>query len=103
MYPPLARQARIMGTVVLDVTVASNGSVSDAHVVSGHPLLQQTTIDGVKKWLFVAQPGEARAFQLKVEFAVRGATFLQRNLTAVAEPLHLVILANGVPLETGVL
>ncbi|HME12932.1 MAG TPA: TonB family protein [Candidatus Acidoferrum sp.] len=95
MYPPLARQTRIGGTVVLDVTVAPNGSVSDAQVVSGHPLLLQATIDGVKKWLFAAQAGQQRSFELQVEYLQRGAASAHPNIRdVVVGPLHLVILAN---------
>jgi TonB family protein len=39
-YPPIARQARASGQVVVQVTIDENGSVISAHAVSGHPLLQ---------------------------------------------------------------
>jgi len=101
-YPPLARQTRTKGTVVLDVTVSADGLVSKVEVVSGHPLLQQVTIDGVKKWAFAPHQGEPRTFRLEVEFVVRTAARYSRRPSSihVSGPLHLVILANGVYLET---
>jgi TonB family protein len=39
VYPPLARQARIHGTVRYNVTIDREGAVSVMEVVSGHPLL----------------------------------------------------------------
>jgi hypothetical protein len=38
-YPPLARQTRIFGTVLVEVTVSSDGSVEKTQVVSGYPIL----------------------------------------------------------------
>jgi TonB family protein len=49
VYPPLARQAHIAGTVVLDVVVAKDGTVQTVAVVSGHPLLVTSAMDAVKQ------------------------------------------------------
>ena len=51
-YPPLARQARIQGTVVLQAVIGKDGTVQDLRVVSGHPLLTAAAIDAVKQWLY---------------------------------------------------
>ena len=101
-YPPLARQTRIKGTVVLDVTVSTGGMVTKVEVLSGHPLLQQAPIDALKKWVFAPREGEPRTFRLEVEFALRTYTRGTRRASSVhvSGPLHLVILANGVYLET---
>jgi TonB family protein len=45
IYPPLARQTRIMGDVDLRIEVRNNGTVQSAVVVRGHPLLQQAALD----------------------------------------------------------
>jgi len=50
-YPPLAKQARIQGIVVLSVDV-TNGVLNDAQVVTGHPLLQQAAKESVRQWRF---------------------------------------------------
>lgn len=52
IYPPLARQARIQGTVILDVTINKPGDASDTKLVSGHPLLAPAAIDAVKRWKY---------------------------------------------------
>ena len=39
IYPPLARQARIQGTVVLQAIIDKDGSVKNLQLVSGHPML----------------------------------------------------------------
>lgn len=57
-YPELARRMKITGVVRVDVTVAPNGSVKDARVVGGHPVLANAVVDAVKKWRFEAGPEE---------------------------------------------
>ena len=51
-YPPIALQARIQGTVVLQAVIARDGTVRDLHVISGHPLLVQAALDAVKLWRY---------------------------------------------------
>jgi protein TonB len=48
-YPPEARHARIVGTVVLRVLVGTDGSVEHVEYVSGPKQLVQATIDGVRQ------------------------------------------------------
>ncbi|MBV8846315.1 MAG: TonB family protein, partial [Bryobacterales bacterium] len=52
IYPPLAKQARIQGTVSLAVHIAADGTVKDLQVISGHPLLVEAAIDAVKQWVY---------------------------------------------------
>jgi protein TonB len=52
VYPPLARQARIQGTVVLHAIIDKDGQVAKLEVVSGHPLLVQSALDAVKEWRY---------------------------------------------------
>ena len=50
-YPPLARQARIEGKVLLRVTVNEAGEAS-VEGVSGHALLRNATVEYLKDWKF---------------------------------------------------
>src|ERR1039458_4184946 len=52
VYPPLAVQARIQGTVLLQAVVAKDGTVQELRVVSGHPLLVKAALDAVKLWRY---------------------------------------------------
>ncbi len=56
VYPQLARQMRVVGCVVLVVSIAPDGSVGDVKVQSGHPLLIQAATDAVKQWRFAPAP-----------------------------------------------
>jgi TonB family protein len=51
-YPELARKMQISGTVKIEVTVATNGTVKEARVVGGHPVLATAALDAAKKWRF---------------------------------------------------
>ncbi|MCL4524023.1 MAG: energy transducer TonB [Acidobacteria bacterium] len=52
VYPPLARQARISGTVRLHAIIAKDGTVIQLEVVNGHPLLVQAALDAVRQWRY---------------------------------------------------
>ena len=52
VYPPLAKQARIQGTVELSAIIGKDGRVQDLKVVRGHPLLVASALDAVKNWVY---------------------------------------------------
>jgi protein TonB len=52
VYPPLAKQARISGSVVLQAVISKDGSIEKLQVVSGHPMLVQSALDAVKQWKY---------------------------------------------------
>ena len=52
VYPALARKMNLSGTVKVEVVVAANGSVKDAKVVGGHPVLANAALEAVRKWRF---------------------------------------------------
>jgi len=52
MYPPLARQTRISGTVKLHAIIGKDGTVQQLNVESGHPLLVQAALDAVRQWRY---------------------------------------------------
>lgn len=52
IYPPLAKQARIQGTVRLEAIISRQGLIENLRVVSGHPLLIQSALDAVRQWRY---------------------------------------------------
>ena len=52
VYPPLAKQARIQGTVKLQAIIAKDGSIAQLEVISGHPLLVASALDAVRQWRY---------------------------------------------------
>jgi protein TonB len=67
-YPPLARQARIQGVVVLTAVIDKDGNIQNLQVVSGHPLLAPAAIEAVKQWRY--KPFLLNGQPLEVETAV---------------------------------
>jgi protein TonB len=51
-YPPLARQARIQGIVVLRAMISREGKIENLQVITGHPLLVKSAMDAVLQWRY---------------------------------------------------
>ena len=98
IYPPLARQTRISGTVVAKVSVANDGKVDHVELVSGHPLLHQTVVDSLQKWTFSPQAGEPRTFELRCEFALEFSPSSRGGFAI--EPFHLIVFASPPIIDT---
>jgi protein TonB len=58
-YPDLARKMNITGVVKIEVTVAPNGTVKQARVIGGHPVLANAALDAAKKWRFEPAAAES--------------------------------------------
>jgi protein TonB len=52
IYPPIAKSARVQGTVVIQATISKNGTIENSHAVSGPTMLRQAALDAVKSWRF---------------------------------------------------
>jgi protein TonB len=51
-YPPLAKQARIQGTVRFNAVIGKDGTIQNLTLVSGHPLLIPSAQDAVRQWVY---------------------------------------------------
>jgi TonB family protein len=58
-YPELAQRMKLTGVVRVQVTISPNGSVKDAKLMGGHPVLATAALDAIKKWRFENGPDEA--------------------------------------------
>ena len=75
-YPPLARQARIQGSVVLQAVISKDGAIENLRLMSGHPMLAPAAIDAVKQWRYKpyilnGEPVEVET-QITVNFTLAG-------------------------------
>jgi protein TonB len=52
VYPQLARAARISGVVKLVGVIATDGTIQQLQVISGHPLLVRAALDAVRQWVY---------------------------------------------------
>ena len=69
VYPSLAREARIGGTVVVDAVIDEHGNVVQARVVSGHPLLIGAALKAVLQWKY--EPTTLNGQPVSVELQVQ--------------------------------
>ena len=69
VYPPLARETHIGGTVVVDAVIDEHGNVVQAHVVSGHPLLMDAALKAVLLWKY--EPTTLNGQPVSVELQVQ--------------------------------
>jgi len=51
-YPPLAKQARVQGTVKFQAIIGKDGTIQNLQLLTGHPLLVPAATDAVKQWLY---------------------------------------------------
>ena len=88
-YPPLARQARVQGAVLLKALISKDGSITNLELISGHPMLAPAAIDAVKQWKY-------RPYLLNGE-PVEVETQVQVNFTLGGDPAASATTAAGTP------
>lgn len=52
VYPDLARKMNLSGAVKVEVLVGLNGTVKEAKVLGGHPVLASAALEAARKWRF---------------------------------------------------
>jgi protein TonB len=52
MYPPIAKAARVQGTVVLQATISKTGTITGLRVISGPAMLTQAAMEAVQSWRY---------------------------------------------------
>jgi protein TonB len=51
-YPPIAKAARVQGTVVLQATISKTGTIENLKVISGPAMLTGSALDAVRTWRY---------------------------------------------------
>ena len=51
-YPAIAKAAKVQGTVILEIVVNKEGSVTSAKALKPVPLLDEAALAAVKKWKY---------------------------------------------------
>jgi TonB family protein len=67
VYPPIARDSYLEGTVVVRATVAPDGRLSDTHVVRSVPVCDEAVLDALRRWEFVPRTIAGRPVATPVE------------------------------------
>jgi periplasmic protein TonB len=69
VYPAIARQARIQGTVIVEATISKEGVVKHARVVSGPPMLAGAALSAIEQARYL--PYKLNEEPVEVETTVR--------------------------------
>jgi len=93
VYPPLARQTRISGTVRLRAVIGKDGAVRQLDVISGHPLLVPSALDAVRKWKY--QPTQLDGETVEVDTTI-DVIFTLNDNTQQSPPKLMVLTAKPI-------
>jgi TonB family protein len=66
-YPPVLRMRQIGGTVRIQITITPKGTVENAKVLGGNPILGESAVAAVKKWKY-ASAGTTTTTTVSLEF-----------------------------------
>lgn len=73
VYPPLAKAARIQGTIRFTIRIGKDGRVENIQLLSGHPLLVAAAQDAVRQWVYkpILLNGEPVQVETQVDVVFR--------------------------------
>jgi len=70
-YPPLAKQTRVWGIVVVNAVIDEHGNVVQARALSGHPLLIPAALNAVLQWKYEPTTLNGTPVAVEMEVTVR--------------------------------
>jgi TonB family protein len=70
VYPQLAKQMNVQGSVVMQVVITMEGKVKEVKVISGAPQLQGTAVDSVRNWRFLPYLDNGRPMEVESQVSV---------------------------------
>jgi len=89
IYPKVAKEARIEGVVIVEMTTGIYGRVQNVKILRSIPLLDQAAIDAVYQWVYepFVMDGKARGviFTVTVIFKLDKETKTQGPLRAIGD------------------
>ncbi len=92
-YPELAIQARLEGSVSVEVVIGNGGGVESASAVGGHALLREEAEKNARKWRFKSRSDCCNTgnFTLTYKFALEGEEVTYRARPRVVFSLPSVV------------
>jgi len=70
IYPPIARQAHVQGTVELRAIISKAGTIENLVVVRGHPMLVKSALEAVRQWRYRPYLLNNEPFEVETEITV---------------------------------
>jgi TonB family protein len=71
VYPPLAEQMNVQGSVVLQLHVGKDGNIQDLQVVSGPDILAEAAREAVRQWHFKPYLRDGSAVDTEAQVTVK--------------------------------
>ena len=96
-YPAIAQTAGIQATVLVQLTVAADGTVSDAQVVnskSSPPLLWKGSLENAKTWTFSEPPQAPYQLTLTYEYRIDSDVPSHATRVVLDLPTHVSIMGG---------
>ena len=69
-YPPLARQARIQGSVQMRAIISKTGTIENLTVLSGHAMLVTAAVEAVRQWRYRPYMLNGEPIEVETEITV---------------------------------
>ncbi len=70
IYPPLAKQGHLSGTVVLKASITKEGKIAGLRVISGVPIFSGAAMDAVKSWRYKPYMLDNRPVEVETTISV---------------------------------
>jgi TonB family protein len=70
VYPPLAKQARVQGSVRFSTVIGVNGHVEELKLIEGNPLLVPAAREAASQWAFKKPTAHGKPVKAKTELEV---------------------------------
>jgi protein TonB len=70
VYPPLAKSARVQGTVEFTAVISKDGNIENLQLVRGHPLLVNAAKEAVLQWKYKPTQLNGQAVQVITDIIV---------------------------------
>jgi len=90
-YPTLTLAGRVSGQVTVRVTVDRTGTVKDAIVTDGHPMLREAAVDAAQQWMFEESSLPKRVTTLKFSFVILPEDSQLQSQTVFLPPMGFEI------------
>jgi TonB family protein len=96
IYPVLATQAGIEGTVKVRISLDGDGKVSAVEAASGHRLLADAATENVRSWVFVRCGEAASNIEFTYAFKLEGETYARpRTRFRYEHPYRVTVTAEA--------
>jgi TonB family protein len=95
-WPLIARDAQIQGLVDMQLIISSDGLVSSANAISGHPVLKQAAEKNIRRWKFDPSSAGSRPLTVKYEFRLElPKTYYRPESQNIFElPTRVTVISN---------